>query len=90
MQQSCGRIDHQRRADDHQDICLLHFLCGNGDVGYRLTEEPDVRSEQRTVASLRARLHLSVVRRELNLVAGIVDITARTDLHQFAMQVDDL
>ena len=90
MDESGGGIDIERSADNDEDVGLLRFFGSNGDIRYGLTEEHDVGPQQRTIARLRARCHLAVVLRQLHDVTRIVDVATRTDLHQFAMQMDDL
>ena len=88
MQQSGSGIDVQRRADDHQDVGLLHLFGCHGNIGHGLAEEDDKRSEQRAVASLCAGLHLAVVGCQRYLITRVVDIAAGAHLHQFSMQVN--
>ena len=90
MDESCGRIDVERRADDDEDIGSLSLLGSSRNHRNGLAEEHDERTQQRAVASLRAWSDLAVVGRQQLLIARIVRVVARAYFHQFAMQMDDL
>ena len=88
-QPGCG-VDVQRRANDNQDVGLLHGLGGYCNVGHGLAKEDDERSQQGAVASFGAWSNLAVVGCQCLLVARIVDVATGADLHQFAVKMDDL
>ena len=90
VDQSGGGIDIEAGADDDEDVGLHGLACGQLDVGHGLAEEDDVGSEQRAVAGQGARLDLAVVGRQGALVAGVLGVAAGADLHQLAVQVDDV
>ena len=72
MKQPCCRINHQRCADNHQNVSLLYLFGSNSDVRNGLAKEYDERTEQRTVASLSAGLNLAVLGGKLNLIACLL------------------
>ena len=90
VEQSGGRIDIERRSDDDKDVGLLCFFSSCGNEGNSLAEEYDEGTQQRTVAGFRSRFYLTIVRCQCYLIARVVNIPARTTLHQFTMQMDDL
>ena len=85
--QSGSRIDGKRGADDDEDVCLPTPFGRFGDARNGLTEEHDERPEKRTVARQLALLHFDTVGGEGAYVTFVIDIAARTHLHQFTMQV---
>ena len=59
-QESGGRIDVERGANDDEDVGILHRLRGWFNHGYALAEEHDVGAEQRIVGRQGTRCHLAV------------------------------
>ena len=74
MNQACCGVNDQRRTNDNHDIGRLHLFGSNSDIWHCLAKEYDIGAQQRAVASLRARGYLTIVGRQLYLIAGIVDI----------------
>ena len=88
--ESGSGIYSERRTDDDKHVGLHNSLSGNGNHRHSFAKEDDERAEQRTVASLLSWSHFIVVGSQLDMIAGVVWIVARTSLHQFAMKMNDL
>ena len=90
VEQSGGRIDVQRSADDNEDVGSLHLARRRFEHGYTLTEEHYERTKQGAVLCLCARLHLTVVGTKLLNVVLIIWVAAGADLRELSVEVDDI
>lgn len=92
--QAGRRVHLQRSADDEQDVCRRHFPGCGFDVGHRLAEKYDVRSQLPVTGAARVAqgdAAVADVPYKLQAVTVPLGVTIlRPDLGDFSVQVDDV